>query len=104
MSRKKRRKTMKMQWKRMLAMVLSMVILLGALPANALISLAAKAKPTYKVEIVSYIRGLVNDLRCSELLEARIYKSVDGGQTWEAVTDVDGVSVSKLRYTWTNTS
>ena len=91
--------------KRIVSLMLVMVMVIGMLPVTAF---AGEAKDVgtakYKVEIVSFIRGEVNDLRCSELLEARIYKSTDGGVTWAVATDVEGTPVSKLTYTWTNSS
>ena len=91
--------------KKGLSWLLVLAMLVGILPQHLTISaLAAESETKYKVEIVSFIRGLVDDLRCSELLEARIYKSTDGGNTWEVATDVEGTPVSKLSYTWTNDS
>ena len=88
-----------------LSWLLVLAMLVGFLPQHFTIpASAADSKTKYKVEIVSFIRGLVDDLRCSELLEARIYKSTDGGATWEVATDVEGTPVSKLSYTWTNDS
>ena len=91
--------------KKSLALLLVLVMLVGLAPKQLFTTVAAEeSEPLYKVQIVSFIRGAVDRLRCSELLEARIYKSVDGGQTWEVATDVEGTPVSKLSYTWTNTS
>ena len=105
--------------KRCLTLLLAIVMLAGYLPLQLpKVVAAAEQKPQgaagsnarYKVEIVSFIRGYVDDkgedekLRCSELLEARIYKSTDGGNTWAVTTDVEGTPVSKLSYTWTNDS
>lgn len=91
--------------KRIVSLMLVMVMVIGMLPVTAF---AGEAKDVgtakYKVEIVSFIRGKVDDLRCSELLEARIYKSTDNGVTWTVATDVEGTPVSKLTYTWTNSS
>ena len=49
--------------KRIVLLLLTAVALLQ-FPLNA----AATNNETYKVEIVSFIRGQVEDLRCSELL------------------------------------
>ena len=81
-------KNMKKQMQRVLAGFLAAVMLVGLLPLNLLEARAVSGTQSqsqtvsepaaqYKVEIVSYIRGAVEKLRCSELLEARIYKSVD---------------------------
>ena len=93
--------------KRCLSLLLILAMLMGILPQHLFTTATAaesEAKCTYKVEIVSFIRGLVDDLRCSELLEARIYKSTDNVATWQVATDVEGTPVSELSYTWTNTS
>ena len=41
-------------------------------------------------------------MRSSELLEARLYVSDDGGNTWEATDKYKGTSITQLKYTWTN--
>ena len=91
--------------KKCLSLLLVLAMLVGFAPMYfATAAAAAENETLYDVRIVSFIRGEVTDLRCSELLEARIYKSTDGGATWEVATDVEGTPVSKLSYTWTNTS
>ena len=91
--------------KKCLSLLLILAILLEFLPLHSPTVASAEAtEPRYKVEIVSFIRGEVIDLRCCELLEARIYKSTDNGQTWQVTSDVEGTPVSKLSYTWTNNS
>ena len=91
--------------KKCLSLLLILAMLAGIVPTHlSLTAAAAENETQYKVEIVSFIRGHVDDLRCSELLEARIYKSTDGGATWEVATDVEGTPVSRLSYTWTNDS
>ena len=69
--------------KKCVALLLVLAILVGSVPLHLPLTAAAENETLYKVEIVSFIRGHVDDLRCSELLEARIYKSTDGGATWE---------------------
>ena len=86
--------------KKCLSLLLVLAMLVGFAPMYfATPAAAAENKTLYDVRIVSFIRGEVADLRCSELLEARIYKSTDGGATWEVATDVEGTPVSKLSYT-----
>ena len=87
-------------------LVVVLAMLLGFAPLHLATSAAAESQTLYDVKIVSFIHGPQEEgqLRCSELLEARIYKSTDGGATWEVATDVEGTPVSKLSYTWTNDS
>ena len=79
-------------------LVVVLAMLVGFAPLHLATSAAAESQTLYDVKIVSFIRGPQEEgqLRCSELLEARIYKSTDGGATWEVATDVEGTPVSKL--------
>ena len=91
--------------KKGLILLMVLALLTGIAPWHvSLQATAAQTKAEYKVEIVSFIRGQVEDLRCSELLEARIYKSTDNRVTWQVATDVEGTPLSDLSYTWTNNS
>ncbi len=72
--------------KKVLAILLTMIMAVGMLP---MVATADEGNETPKVEIVSFMRGAQEDLRSSELLEAR-------------VTGYDG-NVRELTYEWTNT-
>ena len=87
--------------KRLTSLLLVVVMLLSLLPLSAVKSYAAPTTQ-YKVEIVSFARGAQVDLRSSELLEARIYQSTDGGSTWTATDNWNGTPISKLSYKWEN--
>lgn len=69
--------------KKVLALILALLCILTSIP------FAVNADEGVKVEIVSFMRGSVTDIRASELLEAR-------------VTGYDG-NVQELTYEWTNT-
>ncbi len=84
-----------------LSFLLILSMLLSFIPFG-LIASADTAEPQYKVEIVSFARGEVDDLRTGELLEARIYKSTDGGKTWQVTDNYEGTPVTGLQYEWTN--
>ena len=87
--------------KRLTSLLLVVVMLLSLLPLSAVKSYAAPTTQ-YKVEIVSFARGAQADLRSSELLEARIYQSTDGGSTWTATDNWNGTPINKLSYKWEN--
>ncbi|MBQ7386332.1 MAG: InlB B-repeat-containing protein [Ruminococcus sp.] len=77
---------MKRIWKKSVSLLLVFLMAVSILPMN----ITADANSTTpKVEIVSFMRGAQEDLRSSELLEAR-------------VTGYDG-NVRELTYEWTNT-
>ena len=89
------------QIKHIISMLLAVLLIISVFP----IALSASAEETeikYKVEIVSFKRGEQADLRSSELLEARIFASTDGGSTWAQTDSVGGVPVTQLQYKWTN--
>ncbi len=52
----------------------------------------------YKVEIESFIRGAVSDIRASELMQARIYVSDSANGPWTVTNYVGDTLVSKLQY------
>lgn len=100
--------------KRILALILSIVVLLGVFPADMPV-FRAKAEETrqYQVKIVSFADGAEafvgenstvddTDLRSSELLEARLYVSTDGGHTWTVTDKYENIPVTRLYYEWTN--
>lgn len=88
--------------KRLLAAVLAIVMLLGMLPAGGL-SVAFAEEEQYKVEIVSFAEGAKETLRSSELLEARLYVSTDGGNTWKETDNYQGTPITQLTYEWSST-
>ena len=90
--------------RRILALILSVVMLFGIIPANVLAveNIAEEAELSYQVKIVSFAENEKENLRSSELLEARLYVSDDGGNTWEATDKYKGTSITQLQYTWTN--
>ena len=90
--------------KRILALILSLVVLLGVFPTNlpVLHAEAAEVEPQYKVEIVSFAEGAKEDLRSSELLEARLYVSYDNKNTWTVTDNYKGTPITQLSYTWSN--
>ncbi len=85
-----------------LSFLLVLSMLLSFIPSGMIAFAAESEEPQYKVEIVSFKRGEVSDLRTSELLEARIYVSTDGGETWKVTDNYKGTPVSSLQYEWTN--
>ncbi len=75
---------MKMTTKKIISMFLAIVMILGMAPVSVF---ATETNPT--VEIISFMRGGQNDLRSSELLEARV-EGYDG-------------NVRELTYKWSTT-
>ena len=89
--------------KRILALILSLVVLLGVFPANSsALQAEAAEEAKYKIEIVSFAEGKKDDLRSSELLEARLYVSYDNEVTWTATDNYKGTPITQLSYTWSN--
>ena len=87
--------------KRIMAAVLAIVMLLGMLPAGGL-SVAHAAEKQYKVEIVSFAEGAKEELRSSELLEARLYVRTGNSEPWQVTDNYEGTPLAQLTYEWEN--